>query len=143
MIDVLAAKAALSTGWGLFKRFWWIIPAVVAVVWILALKADVRHLEKKLERANEKAGELTMGLNVTTASLDEATRHLNDQNRRVMERNRMLEQARRDAAASEARAKERWKSTAATIAELEEASRRPNRAPCTLSPEARRALEGL
>lgn len=142
-MNPLAIKAAASVGWGLLKRFWWAIPVIVLIIMLLDARGDARHWEKKAERRQELLVEERQAHSITRQSLAGARGQIDDNNRRIEEANKRLEEARRTAAADEARAAARWRSTAATIAELEAAARDGGGEPCEVSPEALRALEGL
>jgi hypothetical protein len=77
------------------------------------------------------------------ASLDTALGHIADNNKRILAQAADLDQAKRDDAANIARNGKLAQSTDARIARLKAISADVHRAPCTLSDEAKKGLDGL
>lgn len=132
----IAALAFLKSNWRSLLLAGMV--CALGIMWLLYGAEKQRSAKWEARAAAEIAAH-----DVTRSSLAGARSHIDDNNRRIAEANQRLEDARRNAAANEARANARWRSTAETIAELEAAARDGSGAPCEVSPGALRALEGL
>lgn len=124
-------------------KIWWVVPLGAAIVFALIERGEAAH-QRKLDQRDAAgwAGE-KKAHQVTKASLDGALAQIADNNKRVIAAAAELEREKGQAAADLARANERWRSTKAGVDALNADARDPRRAPCTVSAEAKRALEGL
>lgn len=126
----LTMKVALITGAAL-------LAALVALsLWswrIDTLRA--RHLQEA------QASELRH--TITKTSLNTCNGHIADNNRRIQDAADKLEQAKREAAANDARANTRYKPTGKAVSALERSSGRKDLPACQVTSEALRSLEGL
>jgi hypothetical protein len=143
--DAVAAATGGPVAWAL--KHWKMIAGGLAflglVVALLIAKGDARHWEKVAGRNHDLLVEERFAHATTIVSLRQARRQIDDNNRRILEAAARLDDAKRQAAADQARADERWRGTQSTIGELEADARRSDRKPCTISPAARAALEDL
>lgn len=144
--DVVATLAAGGPAAWALKHWKLVVGAAGLLLLAIALAiaaGNARHWHKVADRNHDLLVESRQALSTTLESLAKAQREINDNNQRVQAAAARLEDAKRQSAADQARADERWRGTEATIADLQAAARRPDRKPCTLSNEARRALEDL
>jgi hypothetical protein len=139
-----AGAGALRLAGGVdWAKIWWVVPLCAAIVFALIERHEGVHQRKLDQRdaagwAAEKKAHA-----ITKASLDGALAQIADNNRRVDAATAELEREKRQAAADLAQADEKWRTTKAGVDVLNADARDPSRKPCTVSAEAKRALEGL
>ena len=133
---MLPALLAMKPALGLLRRFWWIIPLVLALLWVWRIDTlRARHLK------DLNAAELRHSF--TTASLNTCTGQIKDNNRRISEAAAALERQRSEATAALARADARWEASRGRVSALEASARDGTQPPCKVSERASGALEGL
>lgn len=104
---------------------------------------EARHQAKLADRYAGLYVDEQTAHEVTKNSLAGAQAQIEGNDRRIKAAAAELDREKKQAAADEARADERWRSTKVTVDALEADARDPKRLPCTVSEAARRALEGL
>lgn len=130
-----------------WAKIWWIVPCLAFFLFGL-WQLHGRHVaEAKLPACEKRAADSHQAFLLEKkafaaekASLDGARSQIDDTNKRILAQAADLEQAKRDAAAADARNASLAKSTDAKISALQQAALH-HTAPCTLSDEARKELE--
>ena len=126
----------------LLKRFWYMGPMVGLAIALLITRGTLHGARVKLGAARTALSAQVDAAAVTSTSLAAALARIDALNAAASAAAARLDADRTRAAADQAASDARFESTKSTIAGLIASSKRP-RAACTLSPEARSALEGL
>jgi phosphoglycolate phosphatase-like HAD superfamily hydrolase len=130
-----------------WAKVWWLIPIALALGFGLYRDFQYRKIERKIPALEQRAANShtaflleKKAFATEKASLDAANRLLDANNKRILAEAADFDQAKRDAAAAQAKNAKLAQSTNARIAELQTAATH-HTAPCTLSSAARKALE--
>ncbi|HEX5184454.1 MAG TPA: hypothetical protein VFW19_15055 [Allosphingosinicella sp.] len=137
----LAGRLKQAAAW-LFLHPAWLVAIGCALFGLIEL-GEARHAKKQAANYESLYRGEQAAHAVTKASLQRADGAIADNNRRIDAAHDALARAQAQAAADQTRNAKRAQATDARIAALRARAADPNRAPCTVSDEAKQALEKL
>lgn len=145
LLGGLGRRLAAIGGWAAthWQATLALLAAAVLGFYVLHLRGEVRHQAKLAENyAGLYHGEQTAHA-ITLKSLAAANGEIRDNNLRIAAAAAELQREQAEWARDKAALEQGWHRTAATIAALEADAKRTDTDPCSVSDEAKRALEDM
>lgn len=129
--------------WSLVKKLWWTIPMVTLGIGLATTRMTLANVKEQLTSALKLNIQLEDRNKVTQGSLTVALAAIDTTNEAARKAGEALKADVIEARTGEARADERYKTTAQTVAALRASAKATNQDPCAVSQAALEALKEL